>query len=69
MADELAVWLYGMRVAVMNRERGRPRLAHTEEAATPRCQWPIGTAQWRPAELPAGGHENCPPADTSSAAC
>ena len=24
------------------------------------CQWPIGTARGRPAELPAGGHENCP---------
>jgi hypothetical protein len=24
------------------------------------CQWPIRTAHWRPAEMPAGGHENCP---------
>ena len=24
------------------------------------CQWPIGNAHGRPAELPAGGHENCP---------
>jgi deazaflavin-dependent oxidoreductase (nitroreductase family) len=24
------------------------------------CQWPVGTARRRPAELPAGGHGNCP---------
>ena len=28
--------------------------------AVHKCQWPIGTARRRPAELPAGGHENCP---------
>jgi serine/threonine-protein kinase HipA len=32
MADELAVWLYGERVATIDRRRGRPRLAYTEEA-------------------------------------
>ena len=32
MADELAVWLYGDRVAIVDRERGRPRLVYTEEA-------------------------------------
>lgn len=32
MADELAVWLYGERVATIDRKRGRPRLAYTEEA-------------------------------------
>lgn len=32
MADELAVWLYGKRVATIDRKRGRPRLAYTEEA-------------------------------------
>ena len=32
MADELAVWLYGERVAIVDRNRGRPRLAYTEEA-------------------------------------
>ncbi len=32
MADELAVWLYGERVAIIDRERDRPRLAYTEEA-------------------------------------
>jgi serine/threonine-protein kinase HipA len=32
MADELAVWLYGERVAIVDRKRGRPRLAYTEEA-------------------------------------
>lgn len=32
MADELAVWLYGERVAIVDRERGRPRLAYTDEA-------------------------------------
>jgi hypothetical protein len=31
------------------------------------CQWPMGSAQGRPGEVPAGGHENCPPADTRSA--
>lgn len=32
MADELAVWLYGERVAVIDRERERPRLVYTSEA-------------------------------------
>lgn len=32
MADELAVWLYGERVALIDRERGRPRLLYTTEA-------------------------------------
>lgn len=32
MADELAVWLYGERVAVIDRERDRLRLVYTEEA-------------------------------------
>lgn len=32
MADELAVWLYGERVAVIDRERGRPRLLYTDDA-------------------------------------
>jgi len=32
MADELAVWLYGERVATIDRKRGRPRLAYTEQA-------------------------------------
>ncbi len=40
MADELAVWLYGERVAVIDRERDRPRLAYTEEALR---RYPLGT--------------------------
>lgn len=32
MADELAVWLYGERVATGDRKRGRPRLVYTGEA-------------------------------------
>jgi serine/threonine-protein kinase HipA len=32
VADELAVWLYGERVAVIDRERERPRLVYTSEA-------------------------------------
>ena len=52
VADELAVWLYGERVAVIDRERGRPRLAYTEEALDDirwasrccRCRSPSGTA-------------------------
>ena len=24
------------------------------------CQWPVGSAQWRTAELPTGGQQNCP---------
>ncbi len=32
MDDELAVWLYGDRVAVIDRHRGRPRLLYTSEA-------------------------------------
>jgi len=31
-ADELAVWLYGRRVATIDRQRGRPRLVYTEDA-------------------------------------
>jgi hypothetical protein len=32
MADGLAGWLYGERVAIVDRERGRPRLTYTSEA-------------------------------------
>jgi serine/threonine-protein kinase HipA len=32
VADELTVWLYGERVATVDRERGRPRLVYTGEA-------------------------------------
>ena len=32
MADELAVWMYGKNVATIVRERGRPRLAYTQDA-------------------------------------
>lgn len=32
MADELSVWLYGERVAIIDRHKGRPRLAYTEDA-------------------------------------
>ena len=32
MANELAVWLYGERIAIVARERERPRLVYTEEA-------------------------------------
>jgi len=32
VANELAVWLYGERVAIVDLHRGRPRLAYTEEA-------------------------------------
>ena len=41
MAEELAVWLYGSRVAVVKLKRGRPRLAYTGEALD-RCT-PLGT--------------------------
>ena len=40
MADELGVWLYGSCVAVIDRERDRPRLAYTEEAL---ARYPLGT--------------------------
>jgi len=40
VADELAVWLYGDRVAVIDRDRDRPRLAYSEEALT---QYALGT--------------------------
>ncbi len=40
MADELAVWLYGDRVAVIDQERGRPRLTYTDEALD---RYPLGT--------------------------
>ena len=39
-ADELAVWLHGERVAVIDGEGDRPRLAYTEEALT---GYPLGT--------------------------
>jgi serine/threonine-protein kinase HipA len=32
VVDELAVWLYGDRVAIIDRHRGRPRLFYTEDA-------------------------------------
>ncbi len=32
MADELAVWLYGVRVALVKLKRGRPRLTYTDAA-------------------------------------
>jgi serine/threonine-protein kinase HipA len=32
VADKLAVWLYGERVAIIDRERGRARLVYTDEA-------------------------------------
>ncbi len=40
MADELAVWLYGERVATIDRKRGRPRLAYTEQALS---RYDLGT--------------------------
>jgi serine/threonine-protein kinase HipA len=40
VTDELAVWLYGKQVATIDRHRGRPRLAYTEDALS-RCQ--LGT--------------------------
>jgi serine/threonine-protein kinase HipA len=40
VADELAVWLYGERVAIIDRERDRPRLAYTEVALR---RYPLGT--------------------------
>jgi len=54
MADELAVWLYGERVATIDRKRGRPRLAYTEETlgrydlATPllSLSLPVGTKRY-----------------------
>jgi len=38
--DELSVWLYGARVAVIGRERDRLRLTYSEEALT---TYPLGT--------------------------
>jgi len=40
MADELAVWLYGDRVAVIEQVRGRPRLTYTDEALS---RYDLGT--------------------------
>ncbi len=40
MAGELAVWLYGERVALIHRDRGRPRLAYTSEAL---ARYTLGT--------------------------
>lgn len=40
MADELAVWLYGVRVAVIDQQRERLRLTYTEDALD---QHPLGT--------------------------
>ena len=40
MADELTVWLYGMQVAVIDRDRDRPRLRYTEDALS---RYPLGT--------------------------
>lgn len=40
MADELEVWLDGVRVAVIDQERGRPRLSYTDEAL---ARYALGT--------------------------
>jgi serine/threonine-protein kinase HipA len=40
MADELAIWLYGERVAIVERHRGRPRLTYTPEAL---ARYQLGT--------------------------
>lgn len=40
MAEELAVWLYGSCVAVIDRDRKRPRLRYTDEALG---RYPLGT--------------------------
>jgi serine/threonine-protein kinase HipA len=40
VADELAVWLYGDRVAIIDRHRGRPRLVYTEDALS---RYELGT--------------------------
>lgn len=40
MADELAVWLYDVNVATIERVRGRPRLTYTESALS---RYPLGT--------------------------
>jgi serine/threonine-protein kinase HipA len=40
VADELAVWLCGVRVAVIDRDRDRPRLSYTEEALS---SYPLGS--------------------------
>ena len=40
MEDELSVWLYGARVAVIGRERDRLRLTYSEEALS---TYPLGT--------------------------
>jgi serine/threonine-protein kinase HipA len=40
VAGELAVWLYGDRVATIDEERSRPRLTYTEEALS---RYPLGT--------------------------
>lgn len=39
-ADELDVWLYGLRIATIDADRGRPRLTYTEEALS---RYPPGT--------------------------
>jgi len=40
VAEQLVVWLYGERVALIDRERGRPRLVYTEDALH---RYPLGT--------------------------
>jgi serine/threonine-protein kinase HipA len=40
VADELAVWLYGERVALIDRQRGRPRLVYTSDAL---ARYELGT--------------------------
>jgi len=40
VAQELAVWLYGLRVAIIDRHRGRPRLTYTSETLS---RYPLGT--------------------------
>jgi serine/threonine-protein kinase HipA len=39
MADQLAVWLYGAKVALIDQERARLRLAYTDDAL---ARYPLG---------------------------
>ena len=36
------------------------RVIPLKRSSGARCQRPVGSAQWRTAELPAGGQQNCP---------
>ena len=50
-------WIVGL---IRVQLKTRCRLGARHRCLLRNCQWPVGSAQWRTAELPVGGQQNCP---------